>query len=186
MKVNLIEKLQKNKVFPIIRNTHPNAVRDISHALIEGGLDMLEITVENPKVFEIIKELSTEYNNSIKEKNGINGIKKRKRDLSAKERQDYFNFNKKYYMKENNQNNLLNLKNKNNYSPVENEERKTTSKINNNTFNSYNLQKIKNKISNLTTITSNNNNFNSNNNISNTGNYNPDEFHRRKIFRIYQ
>ena len=76
-------------------------------------------------------------------------------------------------MKENNQNNLLNLKNKNNYSPVENEERKTTSKINNNTFNSYNLQKIKNKISNLTTITSNNNNnFNSNNNNSNTGNYN--------------
>ena len=112
-------------------------------------------------------------NNSIKEKNGINGIKKRKRDLSAKERQDYFNFNKKYYMKENNQNNLLNLKNKTNYSPVENEERKTTSKINNNTFNSYNLQKIKNKISNLTTITSNNNNnFNSNNNNSNTGNYN--------------
>ena len=112
-------------------------------------------------------------NNSIKEKNGINGIKKRKRDLSAKERQDYFNFNKKYYMKDNNQNNLLNLKNKTNYSPVENEERKTTSKINNNTFNSYNLQKIKNKISNLTTITSNNNNnFNSNNNISNTGNYN--------------
>ena len=112
-------------------------------------------------------------NNSIKEKNGINGIKKRKRDLSAKERQDYFNFNKKYYMKENNQNNLLNLKNKNNYSPVENEERKTSSKINNNTFNSYNLQKIKNKISNLTTITSNNNNnFNSNNNNSNTGNYN--------------
>ena len=112
-------------------------------------------------------------NNSIKEKNGINGIKKRKRDLSAKERQDYFNFNKKYYLKDNNQNNLLNLKNKNNYSPVENEERKTTSKINNNTFNSYNLQKIKNKISNLTTITSNNNNnFNSNNNNSNTGNYN--------------
>ena len=113
-------------------------------------------------------------NNSIKEKNGINGIKKRKRDLSAKERQDYFNFNKKYYMKENNQNNLLNLKNKTNYSPVENEERKTTSKINNNTFNSYNLQKIKNKISNLTTITSNNNNnnSNSNNNNSNTGNYN--------------
>ena len=112
-------------------------------------------------------------NNSIKEKNGINGIKKRKRDLSAKERQDYFNFNKKYYLKDNNQNNLLNLKNKTNYSPVENEERKTTSKINNNTFNSYNLQKIKNKISNLTTITSNNNNnFNSNNNNSNTWNYN--------------
>ena len=111
-------------------------------------------------------------NNSIKEKTGINGVKKRKRDLSAKERQDYFNFNKKYYLKESNQNNLLNLKKKDNYSPVENEERKTTSKINNNNFNSYNLQKIKNKISNLNTITSNTNNCNSNNNNSNIGNYN--------------
>ena len=111
-------------------------------------------------------------NNSIKEKTGINGVKKRKRDLSAKERQDYFNFNKKYYLKESNQNNMLNLKKKDNYSPVENEERKTTSKINNNNFNSYNLQKIKNKISNLNTITSNTNNFNSNNNNSNIGNYN--------------
>ena len=111
-------------------------------------------------------------NNSIKEKTGINGVKKRKRDLSAKERQDYFNFNKKYYLKESNQNNMLNLKKKDNYSPVENEERKTTSKINNNNFNSYNLQKIKNKISNLNTITSNTNNCNSNNNNSNIGNYN--------------
>ena len=111
-------------------------------------------------------------NNSIKEKTGINGIKKRKRDLSAKERQDYFNFNKKYYLKESNQNNMLNLKKKDNYSPCENEERKTTSKINNNNFNSYNLQKIKNKISNLNTITSNTNNCNSNNNNSNIGNYN--------------
>ena len=111
-------------------------------------------------------------NNSIKEKTGINGIKKRKRDLSAKERQDYFNFNKKYYLKESNQNNMLNLKKKDNYSPVENEERKTTSKINNNNFNSYNLQKIKNKISNLNTITSNTNNCNSNNINSNIGNYN--------------
>jgi len=111
-------------------------------------------------------------NNSIKEKTGINGIKKRKRDLSAKERQDYFNFNKKYYLKESNQNNMLNLKKKDNYSPVENEERKTTSKINNNNFNSCNLQKIKNKISNLNTITSNTNNCNSNNNNPSIGNYN--------------
>ena len=61
------------------------------------------------------------YNNytnnfyTIKEKNGINSIKKRRRDLSAKERQDYFNFNfnlnKKYYQKENHQNSL-NLKKK--------------------------------------------------------------------------
>ena len=118
----------------------------------------------------------------IKEKKGNNENKKRKRDLSAKERWDYFNFNKKYYMKENNLNNS-NRKKITNYSPVaEPNERKSSLKIdsninviNNNNLNSLslNIQKIKNKISNLNTISSNNNNnlsnFNSNN--SSKGNY---------------
>jgi len=117
---------------------------------------------------------------TIKEKNGISGIKKRKRDLSAKERQDYFNFNKKYYLKETNQNNASNIKKQINYSPVvENAERKSTLKINNNNNlnqNNQNLQKIKNKISNINTISSSSNNFSNfssnDNNNSNFGNYN--------------
>ena len=116
------------------------------------------------------------YNNytnnfcTIKEKNGINSIKKRRRDLSAKERQDYFNFNfnlnKKYYQKENHQNSL-NLKKNHKYSPsFDNKDRKTSLKINNNinninnnNINDNSIQKIKNKISNINTIFSKENLF---------------------------
>lgn len=58
MKVNLIEKLKTNKIFPIIRNTNPQEVKSIALALKDGGLDIIEITVENPRVFDVIKELS--------------------------------------------------------------------------------------------------------------------------------
>ena len=134
-----------------------------------------KIGINNNNVYNSINSSS---------KNGItfNGIKKRKRDLSAKERQDYFNFNKKYYLKENNQNNNINNSNSKkivNYSPVDEiNERKNSLKINNNTLNpnlnnninslSLNIQKIKNKISNINTISNNNNNsnFNTNNSLN--------------------
>ena len=135
---------------------------------------------------------------SIKEKNCFNGIKKRKRDLSAKERQENLNFNKKFYLKENKQNNS-NLKQKTNYSPlIEDSERKNSLKTNNNNLNNnynlnsinQNLQKIKNKISNSNTIPSNINNlsnFNTNNsnigNNNNQTNLNPKE---EKLFEYSQ
>ena len=107
-------------------------------------------------------------------------MKKRRSDLSAKERQDYFNFNKKYYLKENIQNSL-NLKKKHKYSPsLENKERKNSLKINNNNYNNNlnshdnSIQKIKKKISNINTISSNSNNLllNTNSNLnSNFVNY---------------
>ena len=83
-------------------------------------------------------------------------------------------------MKETNQNNASNIKKQINYSPVvENAERKSTLKINNNNNlnqNNQNLQKIKNKISNINTISSSSNNFSNfssnDNNNSNFGNYN--------------
>lgn len=60
MNVNLIEKLSENKVFPIIRNKNPEVVLQTAKALIEGGLDVIEITTENPEVFNVIKELSSD------------------------------------------------------------------------------------------------------------------------------
>ena len=60
MNVNLIEKLSENKVFPIIRNSNPDFVYQTAKALIDGGLDLIEITTENPKVFNVIKELSSD------------------------------------------------------------------------------------------------------------------------------
>ena len=51
MNINLINKLSQNKVIPIIRNQNPNEVISIANALIEGGLDIIEITTENPNIF---------------------------------------------------------------------------------------------------------------------------------------
>ena len=126
----------------------------------------------------VCNSINNNGNISIKEKKINNENKRKKRDLSAKERWDHFNFNKKYYLKENNLNNS-NRKKITNYSPiVESKERKSSLKIDNNLNNnnlnslSLNIQKIKNKISNINTIPScinNLSNFNSNN--SNKGNY---------------
>lgn len=58
MKVNLIDKLKSNKIFPIIRNTKSDEVLSTAHALIDAGIDVIEITVENPKIYNIIDELS--------------------------------------------------------------------------------------------------------------------------------
>lgn|SRR5574344_317667 len=58
MNINLVDKLSKNKVFPIIRSSDTKAVVDIAKALIDGGLDIMEINVETPNIFNAIKELS--------------------------------------------------------------------------------------------------------------------------------
>lgn len=60
MNVNLIDKLSENKVIPIIRNKNPQSAYETAKALIEGGLDVLEITTENPQIFNVIKELSND------------------------------------------------------------------------------------------------------------------------------
>lgn len=58
MTINLIEKLQKNKVLPIIRSKDPQDVVNKAFALLEGGLDVMEINVESPQVFNAIKAIS--------------------------------------------------------------------------------------------------------------------------------
>ncbi len=58
MNVNLIKKLSQNKIYPIIRNTNPDEVLGIAKAIIEAGIDVIEIAVDNPEVFNTIKLLS--------------------------------------------------------------------------------------------------------------------------------
>ncbi|MBE7712549.1 MAG: hypothetical protein E7Z87_02255 [Cyanobacteria bacterium SIG26] len=60
MKFNLIDKLRENKVLPIIRSSNPQEVKDIVHALLDGGLDIMEVNVQTPQIFEAIKEVSEE------------------------------------------------------------------------------------------------------------------------------
>lgn len=58
MNINFIEKLSQNKVLPIIRSKDPQDVVNKAYALLEGGLDIMEINVESPKVFNAIKAIS--------------------------------------------------------------------------------------------------------------------------------
>jgi len=60
MNINLIEKLSHNKVFPIIRSSDPKVVVDTAKALIDGGLDVMEINVETPNIFNAIRQISNE------------------------------------------------------------------------------------------------------------------------------
>ena len=59
MNINLIEKLKKNKVYPIIRSTDPEEIKRTAQAIIKGGLDVIEITVGNSKIYNTIEELSS-------------------------------------------------------------------------------------------------------------------------------
>lgn len=58
MNINLIEKLKTNKVLPIIRSTDEQDVINKVKALLDGGLDIMEINVETSNIFNAIKAVS--------------------------------------------------------------------------------------------------------------------------------
>lgn len=58
MSKNLIQLLAEEKIFPIIRSNEPQKAIDIAKALIDGGIKVLEINVENPKIFSAIEEIA--------------------------------------------------------------------------------------------------------------------------------
>lgn len=60
MNINLIEKLKQNKVLPIIRSADPQDVVNKVKALLDGGLDVMEINVENTKIYNAIRTVADE------------------------------------------------------------------------------------------------------------------------------
>ncbi len=58
MKENLISLLAEQKVLPIIRNTKPQEVIDTVNALLDAGIKVVEINVENLDIYEAIAEVS--------------------------------------------------------------------------------------------------------------------------------
>lgn len=58
MQENLIKKLSREKIYPIIRCSEPQCAIDMANALIEGGIKLLEISVENSSLYEAIHEVS--------------------------------------------------------------------------------------------------------------------------------
>ncbi len=60
MNINLIDKLKENKVLPIIRSTDTKDVICKVEALLEGGIDVMEVNVETPNIFNAIKAVSND------------------------------------------------------------------------------------------------------------------------------
>lgn len=58
MQENLIKKISKERIYPIIRCNDAQKAIDTANALIEGGIKLLEITIENASLYQAIHEVS--------------------------------------------------------------------------------------------------------------------------------
>lgn len=58
MQENLIKKISDEKIYPIIRSDDAQNAIDTANALIEGGIKLLEINVENASLYQAIHEIS--------------------------------------------------------------------------------------------------------------------------------
>ena len=58
MNENLIEALSEQKIFPIIRSNNPDTVVNTVEALLKGGLKIMEVNVEAPRIYDAISSVS--------------------------------------------------------------------------------------------------------------------------------
>lgn len=58
MSTDIISKLKENKIFPIIRSSNAQDVIDKVNALLDGGVDVMEVNVETPNIFNAIRKVS--------------------------------------------------------------------------------------------------------------------------------
>ena len=58
MSENYISTIANEKIYPIIRCQDAEQTLEIAKALVDGGIKVLEINVENPSIYEVIKEVS--------------------------------------------------------------------------------------------------------------------------------
>ena len=58
MSENYIQKIAEDRVYPIIRCKDAEQTVEIAKALVDGGIRVLEINVENTSIYEAIKEVS--------------------------------------------------------------------------------------------------------------------------------
>lgn len=55
---NLIKLISEEKIYPIIRCKEAAKAEDVANALIEGGIKVLEINIENPSLYGVIENIS--------------------------------------------------------------------------------------------------------------------------------
>ena len=58
MSDNCIDIIKEDKVFPIIRSKDADLAVETARALVEGGIRVLEINVDNPSLYRAIEEVS--------------------------------------------------------------------------------------------------------------------------------
>lgn len=63
--MNLLEKIKGNGIAAVIRGAEPENIVSIAKALKDGGVKTLEITVETPRVLELIERVSREMGDEV-------------------------------------------------------------------------------------------------------------------------
>ncbi|MCP3763808.1 bifunctional 4-hydroxy-2-oxoglutarate aldolase/2-dehydro-3-deoxy-phosphogluconate aldolase [Domibacillus sp. A3M-37] len=63
--MNKLEELKQGKLVAVIRGARPDQIVPIARALKEGGIRTLEITVETPKVCDLIEKVKEEFGDDI-------------------------------------------------------------------------------------------------------------------------
>ena len=58
MKDNLTLSLEEQKIFPVLRSSDPKKTVETAKALCDGGLNVIEVNIENAEIFKAIEEIS--------------------------------------------------------------------------------------------------------------------------------
>ena len=58
---NLIESLQANRVVPLVQSDDPKTALKISEALLEGGLDVLEVVLRTDAALDCLEAIAKEF-----------------------------------------------------------------------------------------------------------------------------
>ena len=58
MSENYIEMIKEDKIYPIVRCKEPEMAVETARALVDGGIRVLEINIDNPSIYKAVAEVS--------------------------------------------------------------------------------------------------------------------------------
>jgi 2-dehydro-3-deoxyphosphogluconate aldolase/(4S)-4-hydroxy-2-oxoglutarate aldolase len=64
-KQEIIERITRGGVLPVIRAESPSEARGVIQAVRAGGIDVIEVTMTVPGAIDLIRELSSEYHHEV-------------------------------------------------------------------------------------------------------------------------
>jgi 2-dehydro-3-deoxyphosphogluconate aldolase / (4S)-4-hydroxy-2-oxoglutarate aldolase len=63
--MNTLDWIQRSKIVPVIRATSAELAFEVVTALVEGGIDVLEITMRVPGAIEVMRQIDIRYGNHV-------------------------------------------------------------------------------------------------------------------------